>query len=518
MVVFPVDDVAAVTAPLPTRRLGEVLGEVLAVGCDADAPVLEPDGVHPLLSAVGRAFAEHRPLVLTPDSVWLTISQGVAQHVRLHAEELRAHLVNHPGRKRLTVTVDQAMPQDSQSWGEAVEGFADLLAAEIGYADLFECDFSTSTSLERIAGRVTLLDAYSPYYTLWMVCVCGIPWIRLTGTVADWQKIRDRVDVLTEFGLHTWCRSLAAITDQFVRTASGDVDTAFWQRIYNPADAYGGEVSTGWAARLYPYLTRNGIVDLPNPLLDLKIGHPRAITADGDRAGYTGPGIRTDQVPATLSQVRVNVNDRVDGQNRSVTLHAGLVAVAQDPDGALCPMPGWYLTPATVQIGEVIDRLIRDHPTTQPSPEPMWAAPAELLALHHRIGSASLFNGTWRLRPPSEHRQVWLGDQAGLILAIIDTADGRSICAFTDDRALTTYWVACRVREEAAEDPCRSHPEYRLLDNPTDVPVYGTSLALLLDAALDSHGDITHLQTGHLDQLLHPADPGPLRPDPASDA
>ncbi|MEU3458265.1 hypothetical protein ABZ671_32505 [Micromonospora sp. NPDC006766] len=42
---------------------------------------------------------------------------------------------------------------------------------------------------------------------------------------------------------------------------------------------------------------------------------------------------------------------------------------------------------------------------------------------------------------------------------------------------------------------------FRLVDDPADVPVYGTSLAQLLDTALDSDGDITHLETGRLDQL-----------------
>jgi hypothetical protein len=72
----------------------------------------------------------------------------------------------------------------------------------------------------------------------------------LTGTVEDWRKIRARVDEIAGFGLETWCRSLAPIADQFVRAAAGDVDTAFWRRIYNPVDAYGAEVITGWSARL----------------------------------------------------------------------------------------------------------------------------------------------------------------------------------------------------------------------------------------------------------------------------
>ncbi|GGM87432.1 DUF4419 domain-containing protein [Dactylosporangium sucinum] len=45
-----------------------------AIGGDPDRPVLAPDGVHPLFGAVARAFADHRPLVLSPDAVWLTIA------------------------------------------------------------------------------------------------------------------------------------------------------------------------------------------------------------------------------------------------------------------------------------------------------------------------------------------------------------------------------------------------------------------------------------------------------------
>jgi hypothetical protein len=250
MVTFRVDDVTPAAVALPTQPLGDLFADALAVGGDPGLPVLVPNGVHPLLSAVGRAFADHRPLVLSPDAVWLTIAQGVAQHVRLHAAELRSRLVRHAGRKRLTVVVDGPMPRDAGAWHDAVELFHRLLAAEISDADVFECDFSTSTDVERVAGRIVLLDAYSPYFALWMVCVCGIPSVTLTGTVEDWRKIRARVDEIAGFGLETWCRSLAPIADQFVRAAAGDVDTAFWRRIYNPVDAYGAEVITGWSARL----------------------------------------------------------------------------------------------------------------------------------------------------------------------------------------------------------------------------------------------------------------------------
>jgi hypothetical protein len=136
------------------------------------------------------------------------------------------------------------MPTDLAAWTAIVTAFRGRLADEIGggLAALFECDFSTSTDVERVASQIVLLDAYSPFFSYWLMCICGIPSITLTGTVADWQQIRERIDVIAELDLATWCGSLAPIADQFVRAAAGDVDVGFWRRIYNPADAYGGEV------------------------------------------------------------------------------------------------------------------------------------------------------------------------------------------------------------------------------------------------------------------------------------
>jgi hypothetical protein len=66
MVTFLVDDVVPAAQPLPTTPLAGLFPEALAIGGDPTLPVLAPDGVHPLLSAVARAFADHRPLVLSP--------------------------------------------------------------------------------------------------------------------------------------------------------------------------------------------------------------------------------------------------------------------------------------------------------------------------------------------------------------------------------------------------------------------------------------------------------------------
>src|ERR1043166_3980035 len=122
---FRVDEVEATSERLATRPLGERYRDVLAFGGDAAVPVIDHGAAHPLVAAVGIAFAEHRPLVLSPDAVWLTIAQGVAQHVRLNAEALRPRLVRHEGRKRLAITTDR-MPTDAAGWASAVGRFREL--------------------------------------------------------------------------------------------------------------------------------------------------------------------------------------------------------------------------------------------------------------------------------------------------------------------------------------------------------------------------------------------------------
>ncbi|MFJ5984699.1 DUF4419 domain-containing protein [Lentzea sp. NPDC092896] len=466
MVTFPVDDVTPVTDALPTRPFAARFPDALVVG--GDQPVLEPDGVHPLLGAVAKAFAEHRPLVLTPDAVWLTIARGIAQHIKLHAEELRPLLVNHEGKKRLTVLIDGPMPADAESWSHVVE----LFSKQIGDAT-FECDFSTSTEIERVAGRVAMMDAYSPYYAYWAVCVCGIPSITLAGTADDWRKIRARVDDLGVLGLGQWVRSLAPIMDEFVRAASGDARSEFWKRIYNPADAYGGEVVTGWISRFYPYLALEGTNGAPNPMLDLRLGEPR---------GERGPGIRTDTVPATLCRATINVKDL--GTNRVVALDAGLTGVAQDPDGALRPVAGWALLDAPPDIETVIDRLIAEHETTPPETAHRGlSGGAEMLALHNRIASASLFGGSWRLLPYADMVHLDLGPHS--ICCWFALADGRYVGEVHVWNAVEPQWAVLRDG-----------------DDPAEVPLLGTSLAHLLDAAMDADGDIAHLEAGRLADLV----------------
>jgi hypothetical protein len=179
-----------------------------------------------------------------------------------------------------------------------------------------------------------------------------------------------------------------------------------------------------------------------------------------------------------------------------VDLHAGLVGIAQHDDGALRPVAGWYLSPGRTDIDAVIDRIIRDHEVTPPQSEVAMRLPAELVAVYGRIGSAALFDGAWQLLPIRGRPRLSLDDDR-MIEKVIDLADGRSICGVSTDARQATQWIVCRI-EEIVPEPRLNR--FRMADRPEDVRVYGTSLAMLLEAALDSGGDIAHLETGRLSE------------------
>ena len=307
--------------------------------------------------------------------------------------------------------------------------------------------------------------------------------------------------MIAELDLEWWCRSLRPITEHFARAASGDVDRAFWQRIYNPSDAYGGEVVTGWITRLYPYLSNGLTVATQNPMLDLPIDEPKQRTVKG-KTTYDGPGIRSDSVPATLSRAPLRFIDHATQTVGIVDLVAGVVAVAQDPRGALCPISGWHVERGELRMADVIDRIVAEHESTPPDPANThrnygMQGSAEVVELFSRLERATLFAGArrWDLELPIdvrfEERSQWYFRRVARL------GDGTSLCSamrFGGDRE--PHWVLCRVEaEQRPDDPMLC---VHAIDKLEDVRVLAGTLTSILDAALESGGDISSLVVGSL--------------------
>lgn len=501
-VTFRVDDVVQAPELPPTHTLAEHLGSVLALGGDASKRVVQK--VHcpaPLLDAVHLAFAEHRPLVLSPDAVWLTILSGVALHVKLNAEALRSRLVRHRGKRELTVTLNESLEQNPAAMRDAVAGFRSQLAEEVGRgrAALLTCEFSTTTDVERAASEILLMDTFSPYFDYLVYAVCGIPEVTLLGEPADWRKMRERTDVLAELDLEWWTSSLAPILDELVLASEGRPNIRFFQEIYNPHDVYGGAVIAGWSARFYPYLSGAGRIDVRNPLLLEPLRSKKGFFSRKD----DGAGISARDAPNSLGSCSVKVKD---GQREyRLELRGGLVGVEVDERGALSPCAGWTVQHASPSIANVIEALRgRSDFVAEPaaSLEPFdyfHFATADRLALADAFGQARLFTGSseWVLRAPSEMQflQVTVprSSYEPLIGRVVDLPDGSFLALAYAGRG---EHVVLRIAESALEPlpeddspiQVREAPSHRVRLAPDDIAVVGNTLAEVLERALATGG------------------------------
>lgn len=384
---FAVDDVqpaAGVREEWPAAR---VLAEVLAAPPLASwltrEQLLPPLDTHPLVAAVHVAYAEHRPLVLTPDAVWLTIAQGLAHHVRLEAETLRPLLVAHEGCRELAV---HRLPSDD--WHEIVGALAAGLREENAELhDLVVADFSTTGPIERLASEVVLADVLAPYHDYVVRTVCGIPSVTLEGTPEDWSRIRDRVASLERYGLGFWIEHLLPICEQLVRSANHDVDVEFWRRIYKLRKAYGGEVINGWIAALFPYLKDGS----GQPTRRATFPAPAADEAHDAGAMFPPGWLRANEFPGGLSRVPLR-HDAADGTVERLELVGGLLGVSQDPDTlAVRPEAACAMRHAP-DLDQALAKLPERHTLRPPAEQPFPRAvltklagvPGELLSLYRR--------------------------------------------------------------------------------------------------------------------------------------
>jgi hypothetical protein len=266
-ITFPVSPVEPTRTRLPQREsvppqlLGhwdEAAGAMIAAPVEAwgsNAPLRVTAHIHGLVETIATAFAEHYPLVLTPDAVWLAIAQGFAVHINENAERLRRKLVRHQGKVEITIRRDDFVKGSPQNpWPEAFGAFSEGIAAHTGkLRHLVVCDFSTTGHLERAASEVVLMNAVRKFVDFRMLTMCGIPEITLEGTVDDWRSIRHRVQALGEYELGFWVDALLPIADRLVASAEGQVDTGFWRSLLKVNDASGGPYLTGWINVFFPY-------------------------------------------------------------------------------------------------------------------------------------------------------------------------------------------------------------------------------------------------------------------------
>ena len=231
----------------------------------ADEDNLAYRGKDAFYRCIVNAYAQHKSVTLSPDMIWLLISQGFARYVNAHAEALRQQLVDHDGKMSLVVQSDVDVLSEKADWPKMIGDFTAQIerytTGDIG--NTITANFSTTGLTERVASQITLMDAMKSYFEYVVQYMgCGIPSITLLGTPDDWREVMDKTRRLSVYGLEEWTKSLEYVLRQILVTAEGKPNPLFWKsmvKAYRPDEMQGGHcdmreptVIDGWLLRLFP--------------------------------------------------------------------------------------------------------------------------------------------------------------------------------------------------------------------------------------------------------------------------
>lgn len=300
---------------------------------------------HSFFYGMYQAYADHRPFVLSPDMIWLLISQGFTRHINANQEELRKYFVDFSEKMSLVIEAEKSYEDSELSWEALFPEFTKQIGNHVGnkLIETLSCNFSTTTSIEKLASEATIMEAMKPYFEFVVLrVVCGIPEITLEGTTEDWEKVLTKAQALKEYELDWWITELEPILKEFIKTSKGQVDKAFWQNMFkaHSQEQYGArDRIDGWFVRFFPY-------DKEGKRNDLK------------------ELMKWDNLPNEIVKVDFKFVTTYNDTTivTPLELWAGFIGLQQNPETfALRPQIGWMIREKDMQAQErLLDKLKED--------------------------------------------------------------------------------------------------------------------------------------------------------------
>jgi hypothetical protein len=312
------------------------------------------------IETIQLSYSNHRPLILTPDVLWLTICQGVSIHINQNFDSLKKVLFIKNKPDEIVIRND-SLEYSEKHWQKLIGSFSveTKKYTNQNFYSFFVPKFTTTSTINTTAYQITMLESYKKAFVYVGESGCGIPSITITGETKDWQSIYNRLDMLSELGLSKWAENLKPIIKQFINASENKINITFWKDIYKNASEYNAFYISGWAIKLFPYIkiletsgeydsnrdaTRLGEKFVPNPFL-----------YDDD---YLKSTLASDNFPTGISKISVVWNNRIKNYSKKIEVYAGFFAIKQYEDKSLEPLISYAICNENAKLTQHILRKI----------------------------------------------------------------------------------------------------------------------------------------------------------------
>lgn len=281
-------------------------------------------------------YNKHHNLVIRPDDIWMAILTQFSFYINKNAEEFRNQFVNFEGKKTLSVSINGSLrsaPYDlfvTKMTEKIDENLVDKTVK-----DWILPNFTTTTTNDIISCGVVFMATTKKYFQFECCLMCGIPYVTLEGTVADWECILNRLKKLKDYKLDKWYGMLKPILEEFVAAKKHKPNIEFWNRICNRfGGGSGPSYISGWVTAFAAF-DENGV------WMNEGIDSSRLLSAygcdDDDEAWLT---IDLDKIPSGIVNVDVKIIEG-DEEHESIMFAGHVGYEVQEDNCTLKPQIGW---------------------------------------------------------------------------------------------------------------------------------------------------------------------------------
>lgn len=198
-----------------------------------------------LLGAIHAAFSKHLPLKIDPDDIWIAFMAQVSIIINKDPERYRHSFVSHSDKKIIAVRDDTLiLGQDvyvaSDKWRSIFPLFEDEIdkktKVKIGTR------FTTTTDDKYITAQIMIMSSMKEYFDYRVMTLCGIPEIRIGGTIFDWITLQNKIkDISERIEKKDWVPKFNKFIDESILVLKNEANRDFWAKLYH----YEGPVASG---------------------------------------------------------------------------------------------------------------------------------------------------------------------------------------------------------------------------------------------------------------------------------
>merc|ERR1712227_663276 len=274
-----------------------------------------------LFATLLSSYNNHWVLKTCPEDWWITITQKIAVAIDKNANhpDVRPFFVSHEGKKTLTVQVGPSI------YGVDYEWFFKQMRSQISkninnpeYTDLTDCNFSQSTSVQKIVNDIMLMYGFKKYFEYRMKMRCGAEddWKALIEKHDKLKKILEPLEGVLE--LSAWFKSSKSVLEMLLQTYQGKPVTDWWSKIISRRSyGSGGQCDFGgWFVKDFLGLGSNAdFKDIPSGINTVPLSITDGISTDEADlvAGVTGYKVEKDGVTEEASKTIYPVVQSVHG-------------------------------------------------------------------------------------------------------------------------------------------------------------------------------------------------------------